>query len=242
MEKIVIFGNSLFAETVYFCLSHDSPFSVAAFTVDGEYVVEDKLLGLPVVPFEDVESVFSPSQYKMIISVSFQKVNRLREEKYLQAKAKGYELISYICSKASVWPGLVIGDNCIIGENSQIGPFVEIGNNVTVASGVTIGHHVILKDHSFVAPAAVILGGVTVEPYCLIGANSTIREDITVARECVIGSGVSITKNTVEKGVYVEQPPMLQSKRSDELSRWLMWSVKPGKPRWGSGRKGCNGK
>ena len=212
MERVIIFGNSLFAELMCFYLTHDSQYEAVAFTVDHEYIMEGKLLGLPVVPFENVESLFPPSECKMIVSISFQGVNRLREEKYFQAKAKGYDLISYISSKASTWPGLVVGDNCLILENSVIGPFVEIGNNVTVASGVIIGHHSFLKDHSFVAPGATILGGVTVESYCLIGANATIRESVTVARECIIGSGVSITKNTRERGVYVDRPPKLFSK------------------------------
>lgn len=237
MEKVIIFGNSLYAELYYFCLTHDSPYEVVAFTVDREYITDNILLGLPVVPFDEIESLFPPSQNKMIVSVSFQKVNRVREEKYLQAKAKGYDFIRYISSKASTWPGLVIGENCTIGANCSVEPFVEIGNNVSVTSSVILGHHVVLKDHSFVAPGAVLLGGVTVESHCLIGANATIKEGVTVARECIIGTGVSITKNTIERGVYVNRPPDLYPKRSDELREWLAWPVDPLKPRWGSGAR-----
>lgn len=236
MEKVIIFGNSVFAEDIYFHLTHDSPCEVVAFTVDSKYMRGDKLFGLPVVPFETVESIFPPVDCKMIVSLGFQRVNRLREERYFQAKAKGYGLISYICSKAITWPGLVVGENCIISDCS-IGPFVKIGNNVTVSSGAIISHHSILKDHSFVAPGAILLGGVTVEPYCLIGANSTIKESVTVARECIIGTGVSITKNTQEMGVYGVKPPELYPRRSNELRTWLMWSVDPHMPRWGSGPK-----
>jgi sugar O-acyltransferase (sialic acid O-acetyltransferase NeuD family) len=237
MEKVIIFGNSLFAELFYDCLTNDSPYEVVAFTVDRDYITEDRLFGLPVVPFGDIESIFPPSQYKMIISISFQRVNRLREEKYLQAKAKGYELVNYISSRATIWPGLVTGDNCSIGANSSVEPFVKIGNNVTVTNSVILGHHVVLKDHTFVAPGAVILGGVTVESHSLIGANATIKEGVTIARECIIGTGVSITKNTQERGVYFNRPPELYPKRSNELREWLAWPVDPDKPRWGSGAR-----
>jgi|WetSurSiteA1Bulk_404760.scaffolds.fasta_scaffold68940_1 sugar O-acyltransferase (sialic acid O-acetyltransferase NeuD family) len=237
MEKVIIFGASLFGELCYFCLTHDSPHEVVAFTADKKYILKDELFGLPVIPFEEVESFFPPSEYKMIVSISFQRVNRLREEKYSQAKAKGYDLISYVSSKASTWPGLVIGDNSMIGENSSIEPFAKIGNNVTVTSCVMIGHHVVLRDHCFVAPGAVILGGVTVESHCLIGANATIKEGVRVARECIVGTGVSITKDTQERGVYTSRPPELHPKRSDQLRDWLMWAADPRKPRWGSGRK-----
>lgn len=237
MEKVIIFGNSLYAELYYYCFTHDSPYEVVAFTVDREYMTGDSLFGLPVVPFGEIESLFPPSQHKMIVSVSFQKVNRVREEKYLQAKAKGYDLVSYVSSKASTWPELVIGENCTIGANCSVEPFVKIGNNVSVTSSVMLGHHVVLKDHSFVAPGAVLLGGVTVESHCLIGANATIKEGVTIARECIIGTGVSITKNTLERGVYVNKPPDLYPKRSNELREWLAWPVDPLKPRWGSGAR-----
>ncbi len=226
MEKVVIFGNSVFAEHIYALLTHDSPYEVAAFTVDRKYIKEEKLFGLPVVPFETVESSFPPSEYKMSIPLSFQRVNRLREEKYFQAKTKGYQLITHLSSSATSYPGLVMGDNCIIMEKAIIGPFAEIGNNVIVASGAIIGHHAVLKDHCFIAPGAVLLGGVTVGKYSFIGANATVKEEVTVASECLVGSGVSITRNTRGKGVYLNAPPELHPKRSDELRTWLMWPVR----------------
>lgn len=234
-KKIIIFGNGVFAEHIWFLLKHDSPFEVVAFTVDHKYIMEKHLFGLPVVPFETVESVFPPSEYGMTVAISFQKVNRLREEKYIQAKAKGYELINYISSRASSFEGLATGDNCIILENSIIGPFVEIGNDVIVASGAIIGHHAVLKDHSFISPGAIILGGAIVEEYCLIGANATVKEEVKVARECLIGSGVSITKNTQERGVYFNPAAELYPKRSDELRKWLMWPLRARKSTPGEG-------
>lgn len=237
MEKIIVFGNSVFAEHIYFLLTHDSLYEVVAFTVDRKYIKEDTLQGLPVVPFETVESMFPPSEYRMTVSLGFQRVNRLREEKYLQAKSKGYHLINYLSSKATSFPGLVVGDNCIILENAIIGPYVEIGNDVIIASGAIIGHHVVLKDHCFIAPGAVILGGVTVEEYCFIGANATVKEEVNIARECLIGSGVSITRNTQERGVYINPPAELYPKRSDELRTWLMWPVRSRKTSPGGEKK-----
>jgi hypothetical protein len=44
----------------------------------------------------------------MHVALSYQKLNRLRQAKYEQAKAAGYTLASYVCSKASVWPDLAM--------------------------------------------------------------------------------------------------------------------------------------
>jgi sugar O-acyltransferase (sialic acid O-acetyltransferase NeuD family) len=201
-EKVVIFGVGEIANVAHFYLSHDSPYEVVAFTVDKEFIKEKELFELPVVPFEEIEMIYPPDKFKMFAPISYKDVNKLRAEKYYQAKAKGYQLISYICSKATTWPGLVVGDNCFIFENNVIQPFVKIENNVILWSGNHVGHHTFIKDHCFITSHVVISGHVVVEPYCFLGVNSTIRDNITIAKECVIGAGALITKDTQEKGVY----------------------------------------
>jgi sugar O-acyltransferase (sialic acid O-acetyltransferase NeuD family) len=232
MAKVVVFGDGQQARMNYFYLSHDSPCEVVAFTVDGEYINEKSIFGLPVVPFEGIESIYPPSEYAMSILISYRDLNQLRAEKYAQAKAKGYHLVNYISSKATTWSELIIGENCFIYENSAICPFVELGNDVFVGPGSMIGHNCIIKDHCWVGPNAVILGSVTIEPYCFIGANSTIKDgDITIGRETIIGAGALITKDTKEKSVYFGKPAELIPKSSTELRSWLLtWSKKVRKP------------
>lgn len=225
MEKLVIFGNSLFAEHVYFYIKYDSPYEAVAFTVDRKYIRKEELLGLPVVPFETVETIFPPSECKMLVSLGFQRLNKLRKERYVQAKIKGYDLISYVSSKAVTWPGFVMGDNCFVCEGI-FSPHVQIGNDVIIGSGVVIGHHAVIKDHCFISPGVVMLGGVTVEECCLIGANATIKEGVTVAKECIIGAGVAIMRSTQERSVYVDRPAELLPKPSNILSPLLTWPVK----------------
>jgi sugar O-acyltransferase (sialic acid O-acetyltransferase NeuD family) len=216
-EKVVIFGITEQAMMSHFYLTHDSPHEVAAFTVDRDFITKETLFGLPVIPFEDVESIYPPSEYKMLVAILFSRMNRARAEKYYEAKSKGYSLISYISSKATTWPGLVVGDNCFINENSVIQPFVEIGDDVVITCGSIISHHVVIKDHCFVGDQAVLLGGVTLEPYCVVAANATIRDYVTVARECMIGADALILKDTQERGVYKGTPAELLPKRSNEL-------------------------
>lgn len=203
MAKVIIFGNGQIASVGYFYLTHDSEHEVVAFTVDRAFVREESLFGLPVVPFEEVEKLYPPDQYKMLVMVSYRKVNKLRSEKYGQAKDKGYELISYVSSKATTWPGLVLGDNCFIMENNVIQPFVEIGNNVILWSGNHIGHHTRIQDHCFLASHVVVSGSVTVGPYCFLGVNATIRDNITLGAETVVGAGALILRDAPDRGVFI---------------------------------------
>jgi sugar O-acyltransferase (sialic acid O-acetyltransferase NeuD family) len=231
MTKVVIFGNGQQARMNYFYLSHDSSYEVVAFTVDRKYINEDSMGGLPVVPFEEIETIYPPYEYNMSVLVSYRNLNWLRAEKYGQAKAKGYHLVNYISSKATTWPDLIIGDNCFIFENSAICPFVKVGNDVFIGPGSTVGHNSIIKDHCYVGPNAVILGSVTIEPYCFIGANSTIKDgELTIGRESIIGAGALITKGTKEKSVYFGKQAELAAKSSSELRSLLTWQMKVHKP------------
>ncbi|MCC6356417.1 MAG: acetyltransferase [Verrucomicrobiae bacterium] len=216
-REVVIFGAGKTADHARFYLDHDSPYEVRGFTVDRAFLDRETHAGLPVVAFEDIERTFPPSRCEMLVAISYVRVNAARAEKYAQAKAKGYALATYVSSRATTWPGLLIGDNCVIHEGCIIQPFAEIGSNVTIGSGAVIGHHTIIKDHCFISGGATVSGNVTVESYCFIGAGATIRDKITIARGCVIGAGALVMEDTREKGVYKGQAAMPLPRSSDEL-------------------------
>src|ERR1700694_3868419 len=101
MSRVVIFGAGKIANEAYFYLTNDSPHEIAAFTVDREYLHDAENLGLPVVPFDEVSDVYPPRDFKMFVAVGYQDLNRFRAKKYEEAKAKRYELISYVSSRAA---------------------------------------------------------------------------------------------------------------------------------------------
>ena len=90
MSKVVIFGNAEIASLAHFYFKNDSDYQIVAFTVDDEFVREDTLEGLPVIPFSEINNkLFSVEEYSMHVALSYQKLNKLREEKYETVKQKG---------------------------------------------------------------------------------------------------------------------------------------------------------
>jgi len=217
MAKIVVFGISQWAKLAHFYLTHDSPHEVVSFTVDRDYLEAKELLGLPIVAFDEVEKYYSPEDFKMFLPISFKKMNHLRAEKYFQAKSKGYELISYVSSKATTWPGFTCGDNCFIFEDNTIQPFVEIGNDIVMWSGNHIGHHTVIKDHVMITSHVVISGCCTIEPYCFFGVNSTVRDETIVARDTLVGAGALILRDTKEFEIYKGAMTEPAGFRSDKI-------------------------
>src|SRR3990167_3715277 len=100
MAKVVVFGTLETAEIAQYYLENDSPHQVVAFTVHAEYLRHNTFHGLPVVAFEDVERLYPPDDFRFFAPMTGRKMNTLRENVYLQAKAKGYSFISYISSRA----------------------------------------------------------------------------------------------------------------------------------------------
>jgi sugar O-acyltransferase (sialic acid O-acetyltransferase NeuD family) len=217
MARLVIFGAGDIARLAHYYFTRDSEHEVAAFTVDQKYIEEDSFLKLPLAGFEDVAKRYPPQHYKMFVAMSYAKMNRLRAEKYYQAKGLGYDVVSYVSSRCSLLTDYPVGDNCFILEDNTIQPFVKIGNDVTLWSGNHIGHDATIDDHCFLASHIVVSGHVHIHPYCFIGVNATLRNSIEIAPETLIGAGAIIMKNTEPKGVYLPQRAELFKKKSDEI-------------------------
>lgn len=206
MAKVIIFGVLDTAELAHYYLENDSEHEVVAFSVNREYISEESFRGLPLVAFEDVETVFPPSEFSFFAPMTGRNMNRNREAVYNQVKAKGYQLISYISSYATILDRKVIGDNCFILEDNTIQPFTTVGNNVVMWSGNHIGHHGKIKDHVFFTSHVVMSGHCVIESYSFFGVNSTIRDYMTIAQGTLVGMASAITKDTEEWGIYVGNP------------------------------------
>jgi sugar O-acyltransferase (sialic acid O-acetyltransferase NeuD family) len=219
MAQVIIFGTKDFAQLAQFYLQHDSPHNVVAFSVHEQYLPPEKeLWGIPVVAFEQVEKLYPPSTHAFFAPLAPARMNRLRESVYREIKSKGYELISYVSSKATRFPGTPIGENCFILEDNTIQPFTSIGNNVVLWSGNHIGHHSVIKDHVTFTAQVVLSGHCVVEPYSFFGVNATIRDGIHIAEGTLVAMAAAIVKDTEPWGVYKGNPATKGQTSSQDIN------------------------
>jgi sugar O-acyltransferase (sialic acid O-acetyltransferase NeuD family) len=195
-DKLVIIGDSAFAEIAYEYFTHDSPYEVVGFSVDREYLKKESLFGLPIVPFEDLEKHFPPQTHSVYAASTYTKLNRLRARFAQDAKKRGYRLASYVSSKCFVWRNVTLGEHVFIFEDNTLQPFVKIGNNVVLWSGNHIGHHSTVLDNVFVSSHVVISGFCTIGENCFLGVNATIANDVKIGRDALIGAGAVVLRNT----------------------------------------------
>jgi sugar O-acyltransferase (sialic acid O-acetyltransferase NeuD family) len=201
-KRVVLVGDSALAEIAYEYFQSDSDFEVVAFSVEREYLRREQLFDLPVVPFEDLEFHFAPVDHHVFVAISYGQLNRLRTRLKDAAKAKGYQLASYVSSRAFVWKNVEIGEHCFIFEDNTIQPFVKVGNNVVLWSGNHIGHHSVIRDNCFISSHVVVSGYCDIGENCFLGVNSTVANNVVVARDNWINPTVAIMKDTAPDSFY----------------------------------------
>ena len=117
---------------------------------------------------------------------------------------------------------------CKLGDNVFVGPFVEIQKDVLVGNNTKIQSHsficelVSIGDNCFIGHGVMFIndlfsnggpaqGDKTLWKKTKIGDNVSIGSNVTIlpvniCDDVVIGAGSVVTKDIIEKGVYVGNP------------------------------------
>jgi sugar O-acyltransferase (sialic acid O-acetyltransferase NeuD family) len=201
-RKLVIVGDSAFAEIACEYFEVDTEYEVKAFAVEAAFLKRDSLLDRPVLPFENLVTSHPPESHEVFVAVTYTALNRLRTRLSRAAVSMGYALASYVSPKAFVWRNVTFGEHCFVFEDNTIQPFVRIGSNVVLWSGNHIGHHSTIGDNCFISSHVVVSGFCSVGDSSFIGVNSTIANNLTIGRDNWIGPGVTISRNTEPGSLY----------------------------------------
>lgn len=200
-RKLILLGDSAFAEVAYEYFTADSPYEVVAFSVERAFLKRERLIGLPVVPFEELEHHYAPGEHSFYAALVYTQLNRLRARLYRAAKARGYAPASYVSPRAFVWRNVRIGEHCFIFEDNVVQPYVKLGDNVVLWSGNHVGHHSTVGDHCFISSHVVLSGFCEVGPSCFFGVNAAVGNNVKVGADCLIGAGALVTKDVPENAV-----------------------------------------
>ncbi len=203
-KKVIIYGVNHQAQQLKILLEEEGEAEVCAFTVDKEYRKEDILLGLPVYEFENIEKLFSPEKFEIVLSFGYRNMIKNREEKFYCCKKKGYTLYTYISKRALVYTS-DIGEGSLIYPECFIAPFTRIGRGCFLENGTSIAHHSILDGFIFCAPRTNVCGDVTIESNCFLGAGCIVAGGANLKRRTLVAAGAVLLKDTVEAEICFPQ-------------------------------------
>jgi len=217
--KVIIFGIGEISQIAYYYLKEDERYEISNFTMDKEFIKENKFEGLSIIPFNNIEQIFPPDEFKLFIPLSYTQLNKLRERKFIEARDKGYDFVSYIHPKATISSNAKIGKNCFIFEDNTIQPYVKIEDNCILWSGNHIGHHSIIRANSFITSHVVISGGCEIGENTFIGVNATLKNHIKIGKSNVIGASSLILNNTENNKVFMETGTQASKVPSNRLRK-----------------------
>lgn len=218
-RKLVIFGTAKFGELAHFYFTKDSLYEVDFFTEDADQNKADRFCGLPVIPFEEIEEYAPQSEYDLFVAVGYTDLNRVREKKCAEVESKGYNLASYLSSKAIYWGDTQIGKNTFILENNNLQPFMKIGDGTLIWSGCHFGHDVQIGNFCFFSSHVVVCGDVKIGNNCFVGGNTFIRNDLKIGDRCILGAQSVILNDVAEGKVFVAKETETFRLNSEQFTR-----------------------
>ncbi|MEA4914534.1 MAG: acyltransferase [Christensenella sp.] len=126
-----------------------------------------------------------------------------------------------IWCKAHIMSGVVIGEDCNIGENAFIESGVTVGNGVKIKNNVALYSGVVCEDDVFLGPSCVFTNVLTPRSFisrknefrttlvrrgATVGANATIVCGRTLGRYSMIGAGSVVTKDVPDYTLVIGNP------------------------------------
>ena len=219
MKKLVVFGTGKISDVLADYFQRDSNYEVVAYTTEAAHVTGKEHHGHPWVPFDEVERQFPPATHAMHIAVGYHQLNRVRERLLKEARAKGYQLPSFVSSRSWPGPGLACGDNCFVADGVSVEPGARVGENVALWSNVLVGHHSEIAEHAWLAGGTAIGGSTKIGARCFLGMNVTVGHEVTVGADCLLGARSLVTKSLPAGSVVIDRDTEVIRLNSEQFLR-----------------------
>ena len=200
-SPLLIYGNGNMARMLYEFLKQQ--FEVIAFTVDDACINSTHFCGLPLAPFSTVERRYSPKEHCMIIAVGFIAMNKIRDDKYREAKEKGYKFANYIHPTVVRHDTVTFGENNIVLDYASIHPYCSLGNSNFISSMTNLGHDCVVGNSCWINSGVSLAGEVKLNDNCFLGVNVAISHRVSLGSRNFIGANTLVNKDTDEDTVLL---------------------------------------
>jgi len=201
-KKLIIFGDTGFAEIAYLYFSNLGEFDVVGFAVEEKFRSKSHLFHKDIYDFDKIDKLVDPEDYYFFAAITYHQLNTLRARIVERAKLMGFKLASYISPDAFIGPEVSIGEHCFIFENNTIQPFVTVSDNTIIWSGNHIGHHSFIDKNCFISSHVVISGFCRIGRNSFLGVNSTISNNVIIGEDNWIGPSSNIQNNTEKNSIF----------------------------------------
>lgn len=207
--KTIIYGNGAMARLLYSYARHSM--QIVGFTVDDNCIdnAAQEFLGLPLLPFSQVEQHFPPDGHAMLVAVGFLEMNALRARKHEEAEKKGYRFASFVHDSVIRHDDVVIEDGCIVLDHVSIHPGCRIGRGTFISSNVNLGHDCRIGAFGWINAGISIAGGCSIGEACFFGVNASAAHGLRIGARNFIAANTLINKDTLDDQVFLSEAGQL---------------------------------
>lgn len=203
MRDFIVFGTGDFADIVSWVIVNGMKRKVKAFTANRKYIGYETIhRGYPLVPFEDIEKIYCPDEYSMVIAYEGKEMYKQRRSTFEKAVDLGYKMENIISDSAIISTDRM-GNGNIILEGCIVAPFSEIGNGNILWSGAIVQHHNRVGNFNVFGPRVSPSGFVEIGNHCFLGNGAIIKNRVKISDYSFIGAGAYLSKDTTEREVVV---------------------------------------
>ncbi len=121
-------------------------------------------------------------------------------------KLAAVSYFSVIHPAASIAKTAEIGLGTLIAAQAVVAPDAQVGSHCIINHSAVVDHDCIVGDYSHIAPQSSLGGATKIGKGVLIGAGAVVMPGITVEDYAVIGAGAVVTKNVSAGTVVVGNP------------------------------------
>ena len=154
----------------------------------------------------DFLSLIEKSKYQYIVSIVFDRPERLKIIKYIDQHNLDLFTVVHKPCVIGTRPKPNIGLGSFVFPNSIIALGSSIGKHCIISSMSMVGHYSSLGDNCYVKPGTMVLGKSTIANNCILNARTTIFNSVKITNNVEIGACCQVRKDIKASGKYAGYP------------------------------------
>ena len=174
--------------------------------VDARLPVGHRVLDVPVIGSDDLLLRGEPPRSVLALGVGSIRGGDRRKRLHDRFRELAYEFPVIRHARATVGPGVRLGDGTQVMAGAVVQPDTSLGPNCIVNTAAVIEHDCTIAGHCQAAPGAVLGGGVVVGECSFIGLGARVLPGIRIGCHVTVGAG-AVVVHDVEDGATVVGVP-----------------------------------
>lgn len=201
-KKLIIFGNSLMSEIVYYYFKNFTEYSnnEILFSCDEKYIKEKSKFNCELIGKKKLLKL-NKSEFNIFIAIGYSKLNKIRQYFFKYFQKNNFNFTNFIHPDSKLY-FKTIGRNNFIMDNVSVNPYTSLGDNNIIWSSSVIGHHNRIGSNNFLSGNTTISGNSKVMNNCFFGVNSCTKDGIKIGNYCFIDAGEYVNKSLNNYAFY----------------------------------------